>query len=374
MREKRMRRSWQRLWVGIFLILGIGVILGVMTRGHGFDLSQIKLPKGFKIEVYAKGLDSPRSMVLGDRGTLFFGTRGDRVYGIEKGSKKIRVIGEGLNVPNGVAFKGGDLYVAEIDRVIKYEGIESRLGDPGKAKVVYGGYPKDGHHGWKILKFGPDEKLYVPVGAPCNVCERRNPKYSTITRLNGDGSGFEIFAYGVRNSVGFDWQPGSGDLWFTDNGRDWMGDNLPPDELNHAPSAGLHFGFPYCHGKGLKDPKFGRGRNCKEYRGAKQELGPHVAALGMIFYRGKRFPSEYRNQIFIAEHGSWNRSEPIGYRVSLVRFRGGGRTSYESFASGWLAAGRKVLGRPVDVIEDEEGRLLISDDRAGIIYRIDYEG
>jgi glucose/arabinose dehydrogenase len=213
--------------------------------------------------------------------------------------------------------------------------------------------------------------LYVPVGAPCNVCERTDMPYATIMRMQPDGTGLEVFASGVRNTVGFDWHPGTGDLWFTDNGRDWMGDDLPPDELNRAPRKGLHFGFPYCHGGTIPDPDFGKKKSCEDFTPPAIQLGSHVAALGMRFYRGKMFPREYENQIFIAEHGSWNRSTPVGYRITLVRLKEDRAVKYEVFAEGWLE-GFMAWGRPVDLLVMPDGSLLVSDDRANAIYRITY--
>jgi glucose/arabinose dehydrogenase len=237
--------------------------------------------------------------------------------------------------------------------------------------VVNDQFPSDRHHGWKYIAFDPDGMLYVPVGAPCNVCEKADERYATIMKMRPDGSHLEVFARGIRNSVGFDWHPESGELWFTNNGRDWMGDDLPPDTLHHAPEKGLHFGFPYCHGGDIPDPKYGKKRNCNEFTPPAMNLDPHVAALGMKFYTGGMFPKEYRNQIFIAEHGSWNRTVPIGYRITLVRLKGNRAVSYEVFAEGWLQ-GEKAWGRPVDILVMPDGALLVSDDRAGAIYRISY--
>jgi glucose/arabinose dehydrogenase len=267
----------------------------------------------------------------------------------------------------------GSLFVAEVDRILRYDNIETDLKNPPDPIVVNDDYPGDKWHGWKFIRFGPDKKLYVPIGAPCNVCERSDKRYATITRINRDGTDFEIFASGIRNSVGFDWHPGTDELWFTDNGRDRMGDNLPPDELNHAPSKDLHFGFPYIHGKNIPDPQYSKNRNGISIKPPAMELGPHVAALGMRFYTGNMFPAEYKNQIFIAEHGSWNRSVPIGYRITLVRLRNNKAVSYEVFADGWLQ-GDEAWGRPVDVLILPDGSLLVSDDRAGVIYRIYYSG
>jgi glucose/arabinose dehydrogenase len=237
--------------------------------------------------------------------------------------------------------------------------------------IVTDKFPKDTHHGWKFIAFGPDGKLYVPVGAPCNICEPDPNRYANITRMNADGSGLEVYARGVRNSVGFDWDPRTRELWFTDNGRDWLGDDSPPDKLNHAATAGLHFGYPYCHGGAVADPEYGHRHACSEFAPPAQNLGAHVAALGMRFYTGSQFPPEYRNQIFVAEHGSWNRGVKTGYRVAIARIENGKAVAYESFASGWLQ-GQKVWGRPADVLVLPDGSLLVSDDYAGAIYRISY--
>jgi glucose/arabinose dehydrogenase len=230
--------------------------------------------------------------------------------------------------------------------------------------------PRDLHHGWKFIRFGPDGRLYVPVGAPCNICEPGEP-YASILRFSVAGDTWEVFARGVRNSVGFDWDPKTKELWFTDNGRDRLGDDLPPDELNHAPRKGMHFGYPYCHGKSISDPEYGIGKNCRSFTPPAMELGPHVASLGMRFYTGKMFPPKYRGRVFIAEHGSWNRSEPIGYRVRMVRVEKGGAVSYEDFATGWLKGGT-AWGRPVDIQIMPDGAILVSDDFVGAIYRISY--
>lgn len=342
----------------------------------GVDLEDITLPEGFRIELLTDRVPGARSLVLGDRGTLFVGTRGQgKVYAVEgrdgQGrAVRVRTLLEGMHSPNGVAFRGGALYVAEIGRVLRYDGIEDRLDSPPEPAVVSDAFPEDEHHGWKYMAFGPDGLLYVPVGAPCNVCNEGDP-YATLMRMRPDGSGLEVFARGVRNTVGFDWHPDTGVLWFTDNGRDWMGDHRPPDELNRAPEAGLHFGFPFCHGKDVPDPEYGEDADCGVYVPPAMELGPHVAALGMAFYRAEAFPAAYRNRVFIAEHGSWNRTTPIGYRITMVTLEGSRAVSYETFAEGWLQ-GRRAWGRPVDVLATPDGALLVSDDRAGAVYRITY--
>jgi len=281
---------------------------------------------------------------------------------------EVITLAQGLNTPNGVGFLGGALYVAEVNRVLRFDNIEAHLNNPPRPVIVSDRFPRDQHHGWKFIRFGPDGLLYVPVGAPCNICEPGS-RYSVIMRMNADGTGLETFARGVRNSVGFDWDPETGELWFTDNGRDWLGDDMPPDELNHAPRKGLNFGYPYCHGKDISDPEYGHKHRCTDFVPTAQELGPHVAALGIRFYTGKMFPDEYRNQIFIAEHGSWNRSIPIGYRLTLVRMVNHRPARYEVFAQGWLQ-GLHAWGRPVDLLVMPDGALLVSDDKAGVIYRI----
>jgi glucose/arabinose dehydrogenase len=342
-------------------------------------LGAIELPAGFKIDLYSEAVPNARSLAMSPLGVLFVGTRQmGRVYALVDKDKDLKAeqvytIADGLNMPNGVAYWNGDLYVAEVSRILRFRQVESHLAKPLPPEVVYQGFPNDLRHGWKFIRFGPDGKLYVPVGAPCNICASNDPVFATITRLNRDGSGFEIYAHGVRNSVGFDWHPRTGELWFTDNGRDWLGDNQPPDELNRANVLGLHFGFPYCHGDTLADPEMGGGQSCKEFTSPAIALGPHVAALGMRFYTGAMFPEAYRDQIFIAEHGSWNRAQKVGYRVSLVRLKGDKAAAYEPFAQGWLA-GQTAWGRPVDLEMMADGSLLVSDDQNGVIYRISYPG
>ena len=340
-------------------------------------LDGITLPPGFAIELYTANVPGARSMALGDRGTLFVGTRGEgKVYALvatggERRSVELITIAKGLDSPNGVAFRDGALYVAEINRVIRFDRIEERLRNPPAPVVVNDSFPTKSHHGWKFIRFGPDGRLYVPVGAPCNICESKDPRFASIMRMDPTGKNLEIFARGVRNTVGFDWHPLTNELWFTDNGRDWLGDDQPPDELNRAPAMGLHFGFPYWHGSGIADPKYGKGHRKEEFTLPERELGPHVASLGMRFYTGSMFPTDYPNRIFIAEHGSWNRSDPLGYRITQVRLKDNRAVSYEVFAQGWLRDG-SAWGRPVDLQVMPDGSLLVSDDKAGAIYRITY--
>jgi glucose/arabinose dehydrogenase len=363
------------LW--ILLTLPLCLAAATSCRAARPSLSDITLPPGFSIDVYAGNVPGARSMALGAKGTLFVGTRdAGKVYAVidhngDNVADEVITIASGLQMPNGVAFRHGSLYVAEVSRVLRYDNIEERLKNPPRPVIVNDSFPDKTHHGWKFIRFSPDGRLYVPVGAPCNACEQKDPRFATIMRMDQDGSHLEIFASGVRNTVGFDWHPRTGELWFTDNGRDWLGDNLPPDELNRAPRAGLHFGFPYWHGRNVPDPEFGKKRGWDEFVPPEMELGPHVASLGMRFYTGAMFPESYRNQIFIAEHGSWNRSEPIGYRITLVRLKENRAVSYETFAEGWLN-NRKVTGRPVDLQVMPDGSMLVSDDKAGAIYRISY--
>ena len=350
------------------------LLLAVLPSFALASISDVVVPPGFIVEEYAD-VPKARSLALGDKGTLFVSNRkGRSVYAVVEnadGSTRTIELLSGMSTPNGIAFHDGDLFVAEIDRVLRYADIEANLDAVPEAEVLDVDLPSDRHHGWRYIGFGPDDKLYISIGAPCNVCDKAG--YAQIIRMNADGSGRETFASGVRNSVGFTWHPTTDELWFTDNGRDMMGDDKPPCELNHAPRKGLHFGFPYCHGGDILDPQFGNGRECENYRPPVQNLGPHVAPLGVKFYTGDMFPSEYRNQVFIAEHGSWNRSKKIGYRVTLVRLDGNRAVSYEPFAYGWLQ-GQSVSGRPVDLLVKEDGSLLVSDDLAGKIYRISYIG
>jgi len=317
-------------------------------------------------------------MALGENNVLFIGSMKEgKVHALELDNNfragKLHVIADGLSLPIGVAYRQGSLYVSAVDRVLRFDGIEKNLDSPPNPVVIRDNLPKEKHHGGRFIGFGPDGWLYAGVGAPCNICDADPDWYATILRMRPDGSELQTYARGIRNTVGFDWHPMTKELWFTDNGRDLMGDNVPPDELNYAPRPGMNFGFPYCHGGDIPDPVFGNQRPCKDFVAPAQKLGPHVAALGMRFYSGRQFPAEYRNQIFIAEHGSWNRTRKIGYRISLVKLEGNKAISYEPFATGWLQ-GEKAWGRPVDVLVLPDGSMLVSDDYAGAVYRITYTG
>ncbi|MEO7800867.1 MAG: PQQ-dependent sugar dehydrogenase [Ginsengibacter sp.] len=345
-----------------------------------YELNKITLPEGFSISVYAE-IENARSMCLSPSGTLFVGNRDkDNVYAIVDNNKdgvadKIYKVASGLNTPNGVAFKDGTLYIAAISTIYRLENIEANLAKPPKPVVVYDKYPKDTHHGWKFIAFGPDGKLYIPVGAPCNICEKENPVYASITSINADGTNMQVYASGVRNSVGFTWHPITKQLYFTDNGRDMLGDNKPEDELNTAPEKGMHFGYPYCHQGTILDPEFGNGKNCSDYTAPIQTLGPHTASLGLRFYTGSKFPAKYKNALFIAQHGSWNRSTPLGYRVMVSTMDAYGKLAKAvPFAEGWLQSDGTVNGRPVDMQLMPDGSMLVSDDYKGVIYRISYKG
>jgi glucose/arabinose dehydrogenase len=363
----------------VVVLAAAGLLSCTVKAGRAADtpqLQKIKLPAGFSISVYAENVPNARQMALGSNGTLFVGSRAaGNVYAVvdrDKDNKADQVItiARGLNMPSGVAFRNGSLYVGEVSRVTRFDNIESQLSNPPRAVVVKDGFPSDRAHGWKFIAFGPDGMLYVPVGAPCNICVP-DERHGLINRMNPDGSGLEIVARGVRNSVGFDWDPRTRELWFTDNGRDSLGDNIPPDELNHVTQPRMNFGYPHCHAGTIPDPEIGK-EPCSKFTPPAMPLGPHVASIGMRFYTGTMFPAEYRNQIFIAEHGSWNRSIPIGYRISVVRVEGNKAVKYEPFAEGWLQGGG-AWGRPADVLVMPDGALLVSDDELGAIYRISYK-
>jgi len=365
------------------LIVSITLFITTIYKDFSYGrealpLNEIRLPDSFEIDIYSDKVPNARAMALSPKGILFVGSRNTgKIYAVIDDNRdyradKVITIATGLSMPTGLDFYRGSLYVAEVNRIIEFEEIEERLQNPGEPVIVNDSFPNIKWHGWKYIRFSPDGKLYVPVGAPCNVCERDYEDFANIKRMNPDGSGLELYAKGVRNTVGFDWHPQTKELWFTDNGRDMLGDDLPPDELNHAPSSGMHFGFPYCHGGEIRDPEFGQKHDCTEFTPPAMKLGPHVASLGMRFYTGNMFPEEYQNQIFIAEHGSWNRSKKIGYRISLVRLKNNQAVSYETFAEGWLKD-ENAWGRPVDVLVMPDGSMLISDDKAGAIFRIIYK-
>lgn len=346
------------------------------------QLEKIKLQPGFKIEVWAADVPNARSMAISENGIVFVGNRQEEnVYALVdenadgKADSKF-ILADGLDMPNGVAYKDGDLYVAEVSRILRFPDIKNNLNNP-KFEVVFDGYPTESHHGWKFIAFGPDGMLYVPVGAPCNICDPEEEVFASITRLDVSKPDAkpEVYAHGVRNTVGFDWHPVSNELWFTDNGRDMLGDDTPDCELNRATGAGQHFGYPYWHAGTVKDPEFGtKGKEAAAYVAPAAKMGPHNAPLGMRFYEGAMFPAIYKNNAIIAKHGSWNRSKKAGYEVVMAKIDSSGKvTGQETFATGWLDdASQEVWGRPVDVQELPDGSLLISDDMANCIYRVTY--
>ena len=342
------------------------------------DVKAIKLPDGFHIEVYTDSVPNARSMALGSEGTLYVGTHTEgKVYALpdRNGDHKpdqVLTLASGLKMPNGVAIVDDALYIAEVHQITRLKNISSQLEKPPERETIYNLFPSKIHHGWKYLRLGPDGKLYTAVGAPCNICEPDPDKFAIMVRLNPDGSDYQVFARGIRNTVGFDWHPKTQTLWFTDNGRDHLGDDVPPDELNQASKQGQHFGYPYCHAGNISDPKLGN-KPCQSFSPPAWRFPAHVAPLGIRFYTGKQFPESYQNQLFVAQHGSWNRSQAQGYRVVLLRFKNGIPVEEQVFAEGWLKADGTAWGRPVDIIQLADGSLLISDDQNGAIYRIFYQ-
>jgi glucose/arabinose dehydrogenase len=340
------------------------------------NLEALSLPPGFHIALYASDVPDARELAIGNDGTVFVASRdAGKVYALTDAdhdgrAERVVTIASDLKSPSGIAFRDGDLYIGAINRILRLRGIESHLDAPPQAEVVTDQLPSDESHGWKFIAFGPDGRLYVPIGAPCNVCDR-GKSYAKIVSMKPDGTDWKDVAYGIRNSVGFDWQPGTKELWFTDNGRDMLGDDLPSDELNHVTKDGEHFGFPYCHQGDTLDPELGKGKSCSDYTPPALKLGAHVAAIGMRFYTGTMFPPEYRGAIFVAQHGSWNRSKKSGYRVMAVHLDGARVTGYEPLIDGF-ERNEKVSGRPSDVLVMPDGALLVADEEAGAIYRVTY--
>ncbi|MEX3785685.1 sorbosone dehydrogenase family protein [Paraburkholderia sp. BR14374] len=347
-----------------------------LTANAALPIEKIKLPPGFHIEVLSDDVPSARAMTLSPKGILYVGSNDGHVYALELRNGRVtgrHVIASGLQMPAGVAWRDGALYVSAVSKIVRFDAIDSHLNDPPKPVVVTDKLPTDTHHGWKFIAFGPDGKLYVPQGAPCNICQRDPDRFALIGRMDPDGSHYEVVARGIRNSVGFAWHPITNELWFTDNGRDLLGDDIPSDKLSRASRVGMNFGFPYCHGGDTPDPEFGKDHPCSDFTPPVIKLGAHVAALGMRFYDGPMFPPDYRNNIFIAEHGSWNRSKKVGYRVvRVITDPDGSHARQQVFAEGWLQPGESVWGRPADVLPLPDGSLLISDDTAGAIYRVTY--
>ena len=348
-----------------------------VTPPEEIPIDKVKVPEGFKVELWAHGLPGGRAMARGDKGKLYVGTRAiGRVYEItdQGGKRTVRIVAEKMTQPAGVAFRNGSLYVASIDKMLRYDGIEDKPDVQPVDLSSKFNFPPLQHHNWKYLAFGPDKKLYVPFGGPCNICEPPTDEYAQIRRYNPDGSGMEVIARGIRNSIGFDWDPRTGDLWFTDNGRDWMGDEGPEEELNHVSKVGLNFGFPYCHANGIPDPQYKKQDPCKGVTMPVVLLGPHAAVLGMIFYTGRMFPAAYKDTIFIARKGSWNRTKLFGYDVVNVKVDPDGKNpKVTPFMTGFMdPQENKFWGRPVYVFQMPDGALLVSDEQVGAIYRVSY--
>jgi glucose/arabinose dehydrogenase len=337
-------------------------------------IAKLKVPAGFNIEVYAAGMANARSMALGDKGTVFVGSRlVDKVHAIvdKDGKRTVKVLASGLYRPNGVVFKNGTLYIAELSKLSKIDKVEENLDNPPKPTVIYDNLPKDEAHGWKFIAIGPDNKLYVEVGQPGNNV-MHDDAHGQIRRMNLDGTGAEVYVRGVRHSVGFDWNPENKQMYFTDNGRDWMSEDVPQDELNRVTKMGEHFGAPYCLQGNIPDPEFGWGHSCSEFTAPVGLMGPHAGTLGMRFYTGNMFPKGYKNVIFVARHGSWNRSRKFGGDVAVVKLNKDGTVkSVEPFLTGFLE-NNNYVGRPVDVMQMKDGSLLVSDDYNGAVYRITY--
>ena len=384
--SRGLRRPLAQLLVPLPALVLALLMLAPAAAEQRLPLDRIRLPPGFSIAVFADNVPNARSLALGRNNILFVSTMSEgKVYAVRyqgDHATQVLTLASRLNAPNGVALHDGALYVGEISRILRFDDVEAHLDDYVSRKrspvVVTDRYPGDRHHGAKFIRFGPDGWLYVPVGAPCNICVP-DAEHGLISRIRPDGSGYEVVARGVRNSVGFDWDPATRELWFTDNGRDNLGDDLPSDELNHVTRAGQNFGYPYCHQGDTIDPDLGRnGPPCSEFVPPVVKLGAHVAALGASFYSGAQFPAEYHDNLFIAEHGSWNRSRKSGYRVVRVMtgagkaLDGAGAVKQEVFADGWME-NESAWGRPVDVKPMPDGSLLVSDDMAGVVYRISYQ-
>jgi glucose/arabinose dehydrogenase len=345
-------------------------------------LQQLHSPPGFKISIYADNLPNARSLALGDNGVVYIGSRGigdeGVVYAVQDKdgdgvAEQRYVLADKLYMPNGVAYKDGTLYVAEVNRIIRFDKIGEKLANPPQPVVVYDKFPGDKHHGWKYLRFGPDGLLYTAVGVNCNICEPEKPIFGSLLRLSVNGGEPEILARGIRNTVGFDWEPNSGRLFFNENGRDYLGEDLPPEELNLWTKPGEHFGYPYCHAGDIPDPQFAGSHKCSEFTPPVWKYKAHIAPLGLRFYTGSTFPQSYQQQLFVAQHGSWNRSKPQGYQIALIKFKDGKPVAEETFISGWLQSDDHVLGRPVDILQLPDGSLLISDDKLGVVYKVEYK-
>lgn len=341
------------------------------------EIDSLQLPPGFNINVYAS-VPNARSLALADDGIVLVGSRrAGKIYAVLPNKQRnhadsVIEVDSGLDMPNGVAYKSGDLYVAAVNKLIKYKQVLAHLGKQQTPITILDSLPKATHHGWRYLKFGPDGWLYVSIGAPCNVCLSADKRFASIMRMREDGSSQQIYAHGVRNSLGFAWHPVNKNMWFTENGRDWLGDDLPDDEINSVEKPGSHFGFPYVYANNIVDSTYGKNINIKSFVMPKVSLQAHTAPLGLLFYTGNQFPEKYKGQLFVAQHGSWNRTHKVGYKLSLIKFDNEYKSSeITAFVTGWLQ-GEKYWGRPVDLLQMPDGSILVSDDYAGVIYRISY--
>ncbi len=358
-------------------LLLFSLVLPSAVIAATLPLQNIKVPQGFHISIYARNVPGARQMALGKNGVVYVGTRTGNVYAVlpEKNfseAREVITLAKNLDAPNGVAVRDGDLYVAEISRILRYDNIAEHLKNSEKPAVAVSHLSKQTRHAPRVIHFGPDGLLYVSIGMPCNTCLPANKHLGSIIRMQANGKDKQVFAKGIRNSVGFAWSPKTNILWFSDNGQDWLGNNLPPDEINRAPSMVMNFGFPYFYGNNVPAPKYGTMRSSKGMTPPVYDLPAHVAPLGIMFYSGNMFPKKYRNQLFVAEHGSWNRSSKVGYQVVSLQIKNAKVISAKPFASGWLQK-QNFWGRPVALLQLPDGSLLISDDYAGVIYRIRYK-
>lgn len=361
----------------LVLLSGLLASLIALAANAAVTATGLTAPPGFHVELFASNVPNVRQLAVSSDGLVFAGSReAGKIYAIidrnhDFVADEVVTIADDLHLPSGIALHQGALYVGAVERILRYDDIAEHYREHPQPVVLPARLPHDEAHGWKYLGFGPDGMLYVPVGAPCNIC-LPNPPYGSILRMQPDGRDVTVYATGIRNSVGFAWHPVTGELWFTDNGRDWLGDDSPSCELNRVTKPGQHFGFPFIHGGGTPDPEFGVGRNAKDFVPPAVKLGAHVAPLGVLFYHGKQFPAEFRRSLLIAEHGSWNRSRKVGYRVVRLELDAQSEVIRNvPFVTGWLQ-NEEVSGRPADVAELSDGSVLISDDTAGVIYRVRY--
>lgn len=369
-----------------WLCASVSILVAVTAAAKDgiLPLQKLALPEGFEIQVYASEVINARQMALGETGVLYVGSRGaGKIHAVVDSNNdgfgdKVILIAEDLNMPSGLTYKSGDLYVSEVSQILKFKDIDKHYANSPKSEVVIDGLPSENHHGWKNIDFGPDGWLYVPVGAPCNICQTNgddkwdNPDFASILRYDLATKEKQWVAKGVRNTVGFDWHPETNEMWFSDNGRDWMGDDTPPCEINRVTELGQHFGYPYFHGGDVADPEFSKGKNKQDYVYPEYNLDAHVAPLGIHFYHGQQFPTSYKNKLFVAEHGSWNRSKKSGYKVMMATLENNKIVDYQPFIEGFLNDDEAAWGRPVAVVTMPDGSLLVSDDFANVIYKVTY--